>query len=162
MKTYYPSLNCYPTTNPELSGKLLSLLADSPDEWHKPGDINTQFPEYGCIRTRNELKNLIAHGFVRHRSGKGYQLAIPQGEARELFGYRESQTQARVIAEIIRNGSVYARKFWLSGGGDASQFLRAVRSLEEQGVIENTCVSVPTAPHIKRRIYTFTRRAKKQ
>ncbi|HCB1788259.1 TPA: hypothetical protein MYP73_004569, partial [Escherichia coli] len=113
MKTYYPSLNCYPTTNPELSGKLLSLLADSPDEWHKPGDINTQFPEYGCIRTRNELKNLIAHGFVRHRSGKGYQLAIPQGEARELFGYRESQTQARVIAEIIRNGSVYARKFWL-------------------------------------------------
>ncbi|EBE0293113.1 hypothetical protein AADD23_000799 [Salmonella enterica subsp. enterica serovar Derby] len=161
MKHYYPSLNCYPSSSPELSGKLLALLTESPEAWLKPADLNLQIQEYGYETTRRELKRLVLFGFLRAHKGKGYQLAITPEEARQLFAYRETQTQSRVVAEIIRNGSIYARKFWLSGGGDASQFLRAVRSLEEQGIIESTNVSVPTAPHIKRRIYTFTKRAKK-
>jgi hypothetical protein len=158
VKNYYPSLNCYPSSYPELSGKLLALLAKSPTEWFKPVVINPHFLDYGSVRTRNELKNLLAHGFIRHRAGKGYQLAISPEEAVQLFAYRDSQTKARVIAQILHNGSTYARQF----GGDTSQFLRAVRSLEEQGVIESSCLPVPTVPHIKRRVYTFTQRAKKQ
>ncbi|EGO3600127.1 hypothetical protein AADQ08_21835 [Escherichia coli] len=158
MKTYYPSLNCYPSSYPGLSGKLLALLAKAPTEWFKPVVINPHFLDYGSVRTRNELKNLLAHGFIRHRAGKGYQLSIAPEEAVRLFAYRDSQTKARVIAQILHNGSTYARQF----GGDTSQFLRAVRSLVEQGIIESSCLPVPTVPHIKRRVYTFTQRAKKQ
>lgn len=56
MKTYYTSLNCYPSSYPELSGKLLALLAKAPTEWFKPVVINPHFLDYGSVRTRNELK----------------------------------------------------------------------------------------------------------
>ncbi|MDV1095018.1 hypothetical protein ACSI5N_25680 (plasmid) [Raoultella ornithinolytica] len=160
MKRYFPSLNCYPSTYPALSGALLALLAAAPDEWFSPGQIYQSLLEYGEVRARNELRNLREIGFIR-RDPRGYQLSVTPEEAACLFAYSETMTQRLIMADIVRKGFVYARQFQLAGNGDATQFLRAARGLETQGIIRSEIQPVPNIPHIKRRIYLFTDRAKK-
>lgn len=129
-------------------------------EWTLPADIYPDYREAGETRTRNELHNLRDLGFLR-QDVRGYQLAIPADEARAMFAYKETPTQRLIMAEIMRRGFVYARCFQQSGKGDATQFLRAARALQSQGIIDSEIVPVPKVPHIKRRIYTFTQRAMK-
>lgn len=160
MKRYYPSLNCYPSTYPALSGALLALLASNADDWLRPNQIYQAAPEHGEVRARNELRNLRELGFIR-RDARGFQLIITPEESALLFAYTETMTQRQIMADIVRKGFVYSRQFQLSGSGDATQFLRAARGLEAQGIIRSETQPVPNVPHIKRRIYLFTDRVKK-
>jgi hypothetical protein len=128
--------------------------------WTVPADIYPEFLQAGETRTRNELRNLRELGFLR-KDARGYQLAIPVDEASTLFAYKETPTQRQILAEIMKNGFVYARLFQITGKGEATQFLRAVRSLEAQCIVESNSVPVPNVPHIKRRVYTLTQRARK-
>lgn len=128
--------------------------------WTLPADIYPNYREAGETRARNELRNLRELGFLR-KDSRGYQLCIPVNDARTLFAYKETPTQRQIIAAILQNGFVYAHQFLMNGHGDVTQFLRAARGLVDQGVIESKLSPAPKAPHINRRIYSFTERAKK-
>lgn len=155
----YPTLNCYPSSYPDLSNQLVAFFVDASGEWVAPCDIYPFFLAEGEVRARNELRNLCLQGILR-KDARGYQLAIPVERAQSIFAYKETPTQRLMMAEILRKGFVYARQFHMAGKGDATQFLRAARALEAQNVIESEMVPVPHVPHIKRRVYTLTEKAK--
>ena len=156
----YPTLNCYPSSYPELSKQLVAFFIDASGEWVPPCNIYPFFLADGEFRARNELRNLCQQGILR-KDARGYQLARPVEEARAIFAYKETATQRLMMAEILHKGFVYARQFQLAGKADATQFLRAARALVAQGVIQSDLVPAPRVGHIKRRIYTFTEKAKR-
>lgn len=154
----YPELFCYPSPDPDISIRLVKWFLDSATTWISPGEVYHAFPDRGEPRLRYELKNLVSQGVLK-KDPRGYAVAMDAATFSPYFAFKETPTQRAIIADIRRKGFVYAKQFYKSGKGGSTQFLRAIRALEESGIVKSKMEAVPSLPTIMRRIYTFTDRA---